>query len=333
MRSSPASETVACAALAQVYKTTSVRITQHIQAQIDQSAAAEIFRLQYVPDAREAAIRPDEDGDPTGDAPHSPVPGLVHRYPDRVLLMPTQKCAVYCRFCFRKSRVGPGHDDADLDAAFTYIEQHSEIREVILTGGDPLILSPRRLKTLLDRLDTVPHLQFLRIHSRVPVADPPRVTDELCRVLQTQKPLYLSVHINHAAELTGEAQAVLKRLHDCGVVLLSQTVLLRGVNDTADALESLFTTLTAHRVRPYYLHHLDRAPGTAHFRVPLEEGQKLYAALRGRISGLCIPHYVLDIPGGHGKVPVGVCAAHREEEGYRLEDRFGDRHLYVEKDE
>lgn len=287
---------------------------------------------QYLPSTAELSVTPEESLDPIGDETHSPVPGIVHRYPDRVLLMPVRVCAVYCRFCFRREHVGPGQaqlSPGELESALDYIRSNSGIWEVILSGGDPLVLSPRRLKAILDELHTIPHVRVIRIHSRVPVADPVRVTDELCAVLATDKPLYLSVHVNHVDEITPEAETVLRALHQAGCVLLSQSVLLRGVNDSVEALENLFRRLVELRVKPYYLHHPDLAAGTEHFRLPLEEGQALAGALRGRLSGIAIPSYMLDIPGGYGKVPVGPNHVCVQSDGRAvLTDPRGNAHVY-----
>ena len=260
---------------------------------------------QFVPDPAELASLPHERADPIGDEAHSPLPGLVHRYPDRVLLKPVLVCPVYCRFCFRREHVGPGGGAmtaAQVDAAIAYIAQRPAIREVILTGGDPLMLSPRRLDDLLARLRAIPHLELLRLHSRVPVADPARITPDL---LDRLGPVWLVVHANHAREFTPGSAAALDRLHRAGASLLGQSVLLRGVNDSAEALEALFRAMLRAQVKPYYLHQLDPAPGTARFHVPIEEGRRLLAELRGRVTGLAWPTYVLDIEGGHGKVPIG----------------------------
>ena len=285
-----------------------VRVTPHIEKLIAAQGADSAIGKQYLPDERELISTPDESADPTGDLPYTPVPGIVHRHKDRVLLKPLHACAVYCRFCFRREMVGPGKDvldEAGLDAAFAYIENHKEIWEVILTGGDPLLLSPRRVAVLLERLEKIEHVRVIRIHSRVPVADPERINDDLSKTLDIKKPLYVIVHINHADEITPEVEEAWARLRRAGCTLLSQSVLLAGINDDADILERLFRRLVELRVKPYYLHHPDRAPGTAHFRLPFARGQELMNDLRGRVSGMALPTYVLDIPGGAGKVPVG----------------------------
>jgi len=263
---------------------------------------------QFIPHPDELLTLSHESPDPIGDDRLSPVPGIVHRYADRALLKPLLICPTYCRFCFRREHVGPGGGlltDAELEAAYAWLRAHPAIREVILTGGDPLMLSPRRLGAILAALNAIPHLELLRIHTRVPTADPARVTLELAASLASTVPLWMVVHVNHADEITPDARTALDRIRAQGVPLLSQSVLLRGVNDNADALEALFRGLLRARVKPYYLHQLDPAPGTARFAVPLAEGQALLRALRGRLTGLAWPTYVVDIPGGHGKVPVG----------------------------
>jgi len=264
--------------------------------------------LQFIPYPAELLLAPNEDPDPIGDDALSPVPGIVHRYPDRALLKPLLICPVYCRFCFRREHVGPTGGlltDAQLEAAYAWLRARPAIREVILTGGDPLMLSPRRLTAILAALSAIPQIELLRIHTRVPVADPARITPALAAALETETPLWMVIHANHAREFTPNAQAALRRITAAGVPLLGQSVLLRGVNDSPDALEALFRAMLRARVKPYYLHQLDPAPGTARFRVPIPEGQTILKALRGRVTGLAWPTYVLDIPGGHGKVPIG----------------------------
>ena len=264
--------------------------------------------LQVIPQARELEVAAHEQSDPIGDDAFSPVPGIVHRYPDRALLKPLLICPLYCRFCFRREHVGPDGgllDEAALQRALDWLAAHPAVTEVILTGGDPLMLSPRRLGAILAALDAMPHLQTIRIHSRVPMADPGRITAALLDTLETTKPLWLVVHANHAREFSEAALAAMRQIQRRGVPVLGQSVLLRGVNDSAAALEALFRAMLAARVKPYYLHQLDPAPGTAHFHVPIAEGRRLMAELRGRVTGLAWPTYVLDIPGGHGKVPIG----------------------------
>lgn len=287
---------------------------------------------QFIPDKRELTIRPEELADPIGDHAHSPVPGLTHRYPDRAILHVTQTCDVYCRFCFRREAVGaagPLPPD-QMGAALEYIAATPALREIILTGGDPLTLSPRRLAEVLARLDAIPHLEVIRIHSRVPVVAPERIADIL-PVLTRRAALYLVIHTNHADELTDEGRAAITALSGAGVALLSQTVLLRGINDDAETLARLFRALTALRVTPYYLHHCDLARGTSHFRTTIDEGLALIAALRGHLSGVAIPRYVLDLPGGYGKVPLDSDAVTRDGPGrWKIRDWQGRVHDYCD---
>ncbi|HEY4172360.1 MAG TPA: lysine-2,3-aminomutase-like protein [Rhodopila sp.] len=263
---------------------------------------------QFIPDFSELTTADFERADPIGDDALSPVKGVVHRYPDRALLKPLLICPVYCRFCFRREHVGPDGGvltEAELETAFAWFAAHPAVTEVILTGGDPLMLSPRRLGGIIARLSAMPHIQTIRIHSRVPVADPDRLTDDLAAAMETDRSLWLVVHANHAREFTPAAAAALRRVRTLGIPVLGQSVLLRGVNNSSEALEALFRAMIAARVKPYYLHQLDPAPGTARFHVPIEEGRALLETLRGRVTGLAWPTYVLDIPGGFGKVPIG----------------------------
>jgi len=303
-----AADAAADPVLAEVAARYAIAITPDVRDTIDRADPADPVARQYVPDARERETHDDENADPIGDDAHSPVKGIVHRYKDRALLKPTHACAVYCRFCFRREMVGPGGaalDAAETQAALAYIRATPAIREVILTGGDPLVLSPRRLHELLSALAAIGHVDWLRIHARVPVADPARVTDALVAALKQPKAVWLAVHANHANEFSAAAIAACAKLADAGIPLIGQTVLLKGVNDTPEALEALFRTMTKHRIKPYYLHHADKAPGTAHLRTDLATGQSLMRYLRANLSGLAQPVYVLDIPGGAGKVPVG----------------------------
>jgi lysine 2,3-aminomutase len=291
---------------------------------------------QYMPDMREEIISPDEHADPIGDDAHSPVEGIVHRYPDRALLKITDTCSVYCRFCFRKEMVGKGDgmlSESDIDAAVSYIRNDQNIREVILTGGDPLTLSNRRLSELFATLETIPHLDIIRIHTRAPIVQPDRVDEGLTALFASvRKALYVVLHVNHRQEIDETIERALYRLSRSGVVLLSQSVLLKGVNDNASVLEALFRKLLANRVKPYYLHHPDLAPGTGHFRVSIKEGQDIMKALRGKVTGLAYPTYVLDLPGGYGKMPLTPNYLEELTGGtYRIEDYKGDKHLYPPK--
>ncbi len=295
------------ASLDEVGRRYAVAVPPAFQALIE--APGDPIALQVVPDRSELITARGERADPVGDDAFSPIKGIVHRYPDRALLKPLLACPVYCRFCFRREHVGPDGGvltDAELDTAYAWLHARPAIREVILTGGDPLMLSPRRLAAILGALAAIPHVQLLRIHTRVPTATPERVTASLTEALAApDKPVWLVLHANHERELTDAARAALGRLRRAGVPLLGQSVLLRGVNDSAPALEALFRAMLTAGVKPYYLHQLDPAPGTSRFHVPIEEGRRLLAQLRGRITGLAWPTYVLDIPGGHGKVPLG----------------------------
>src|SRR5215216_2894765 len=285
-------------------------VTPDIAALIDPNNPDDPIARQFVPSLEELVEQPGESADPIGDGAHSPVPGIVHRYPDRVLFKLVHVCAVYCRFCFRREMVGPGKATALSEAvyreALDYIREHTEIWEVILTGGDPLMLSPRRLSEIMADIAAIDHVKIVRIHTRVPVAAPARIDGEMVKALQADGvTTWIAVHANHARELSDEARAACARLADAGIPLVSQTVLLRGVNDDAKVLEGLMRAFVESRIKPYYLHHGDLAPGTSHLRTTIEHGQDLMRTLRGRVSGLCQPDYVLDIPGGHGKSPVG----------------------------
>ena len=320
-------------ALKEVADRYAIAITPEMAAIIEKHGMDSPVARQFLPDARELTIAPGETADPISDRAYTPVEGVVHRYPDRVLLKAVHVCPVYCRFCFRREMVGPAGDGLlaaeKLDQALAYIGSHPEIWEVILTGGDPLVLSPRRLARLIDPLREMPHVKVLRIHSRVPLVDPGRIDAGLVEVLKSSgKTVYVALHANHADEFTAEGRAAVARLVDAGVSMVSQSVLLRGVNDDADVLATLMRTFVENRIKPYYLHHPDLAPGTGHFRVTVEEGQTLVASLRGRLSGLCQPHYVLDIPGGHGKAYVNAAEYAEGENGLSLKDYKGNLHSY-----
>jgi len=313
-----------------------VSLSPDIAALINPNDPHDPIARQFVPDAAELEAREGETADPIGDDAHAPVEGIVHRYPDRVLLKLVHVCPVYCRFCFRREMVGPGRRQslsrAALEAALGYIRADPEIWEVILTGGDPLILSPRRLREVVRALGAIEHVKIIRVHTRVPVAAPDKISAELVRALRVKgKSTYVVLHANHPRELTEKARAACARIVDAGIPMLSQSVLLRGVNDDAESLGALMRAFVENRIKPYYLHHGDLAPGTAHLRTGIDEGQALIRALHGRLSGLCQPTYVLDIPGGHGKSPVGPGYLERAAEGaagYTIEDFKGGRHVY-----
>jgi lysine 2,3-aminomutase len=294
------------AALDRVADRYAIAITPAIQRLIE--TQDDPIARQFVPDPAELLTAPHETADPIGDDALSPVKGIVHRYADRALLKPLLICPVYCRFCFRREHVGPDGGlltEAELNTALDWVSAHPAIREVILTGGDPLMLSPRRLGAIVAAVGAIPHVEIIRIHTRVPTTAPDILTPALAAALETDKAMWLVLHANHAREFTAEARQAVRRIQQMGVPVLGQSVLLRGVNDSEAALEALFRAMIGARVKPYYLHQLDAAPGTARFHVPVAEGQRLLAGLRGRVSGLAWPTYVLDIPGGHGKVPVG----------------------------
>jgi len=327
-----------------------IAVTPDIAGLIDTENPDDPIARQFIPNALELVNEPGERADPIGDDAHSPVAGIVHRYPDRVLFKLVHVCAVYCRFCFRREMVGPGKATALSDTAYRdaldYIRRHTEIWEVILTGGDPLMLSPRRLAEIMVDLAAIDHIKIIRIHTRVPVAAPSRINGEMVGALRVAGATsWVAVHANHPRELTAAARAACAQLTDAGIPLVSQSVLLRGVNDHASALEDLMRAFVECRIKPYYLHHGDLAPGTAHLRTTLERGQELMRALRGRVSGLCQPDYVLDIPGGAGKSPVGpgyllpqnsVAGQRDAQDGreaqdetrYRVTDYCGEVHLY-----
>ncbi|MEO8651148.1 MAG: lysine-2,3-aminomutase-like protein [Hyphomicrobiaceae bacterium] len=320
-------------AAAEVAARYAVAVTPAMASLIDCDDPADPIARQFIPDARELDSRPEELADPIGDDIHSPVPGIVHRYPDRVLLKATHACPVYCRFCFRREMVGPGGEQAlsgvRLDAAIAYVSANDAIREVIVTGGDPLVLAPRRIAEITRRLVEIAHLDVIRWHSRVPVVAPERITPALIDALRAPgKAVWIAIHANHVRELTDAARAAIARLIAGGFPLVGQTVLLKGVNDDAETLAELFRALVALRVKPYYLHHADLAPGTAHFRTTIAEGQAIMRALRGRVSGLALPTYVLDVPGGFGKVPVGPDYVSGAGDAAMIEDVTGGRHSY-----
>jgi len=260
---------------------------------------------QYVPDLQELEVH---DGmvDSLAEDAHSPVPNITHRYPDRALFLVSPVCASYCRFCTRRRKVGDPEKIplSQLESAFRYLEQHSEIRDVIMSGGDPLLLSDRRIEELCKRLRSIPHLEIIRIGSRIPCHLPERITPELCDILEKYHPLYINTHFNHPDELTPAAVRALGMLADAGVPLGCQTVLLKGVNDDAAVMKRLMQKLLTARVRPYYIYMCDQVAGAEHFRTTVEKGLEIIKALRGWTSGLAVPHFVIDAPGGGGKIPL-----------------------------
>ena len=265
------------------------------------------IRRQVIPRIEETWDHQEEMADPCGEDSHMPVPGLVHRYPDRVLFLVTDRCASYCRYCTR-SRVVSGAGEQELhtefEAAYRYLESHPEIRDVLLSGGDALLLSDNRLEAMLKRLRSIPHIEFIRIGSRVPIVLPQRITPELCRMLARYHPLWMSVPRNHPRELTSQVKAALERLADHGVPLGNQSVLLRGVNDDPVVYKTLVQKLLRCRVRPYYLYQCDLIKGSSHLRTSVAKGIEIIEQLRGHTTGYAVPQFVIDAPGGGGKVPI-----------------------------
>jgi len=289
---------------------------------------------QFLPDEAELVTRPEERADPTGDAAHSPVPGIVHRHLDRVLFKVVAACPVYCRFCFRRETIGPQQENAlsaeAFEAAIAYIAAHPQIWEVILTGGDPFILSARRVQEITQRLAEIAHVKIVRWHTRVPVVDPSRITDDFAAALIAPGVTsWVALHANHPREFSPAARRAIARLIDAGIPLVSQSVLLKGVNDDVETLDALMRAFVENRIKPYYLHHPDLAPGTSHFRVSIARGQQLFHELRTRLSGMALPNYVIDIPGGHAKV--SLLSSDVEELGpgrYRIRDHAEEWHRY-----
>ncbi len=327
-------------ALAPVAERYAVAVTPALVGLIDPKDDDDPIARQFVPSLEELETSPEEITDPIGDDRHSPLRGIVHRYSDRVLLKLTHICPVYCRFCFRRETIGSSNGtsltQSDLDAALNYIEDHSEIWEVILTGGDPLVLSPRKLHEIAQRLASIEHVKIIRWHTRMPIARPDAITEELVVALKVAgKTNYVVLHTNHPRELTMEVRTACSKMIDAGIPMLSQSVLLRGVNNDVDTLEALMRALVETGVKPYYLHHADLAPATAHFRTEIVEGQQLMRELHARASGLCLPTYVLDIPGGFAKAKLELCDVALPSNGeppgtqtHLIRDAEGELHPY-----
>jgi len=316
-----------------VAKKYAVAVSPTLEALIDPTDPDDPIARQFLPNIAELIETAEERFDPIGDAAHEPIKGLVHRHSDRVLFKAVSRCPVYCRFCFRREMVGPGKTPPlmpdDMDRAFAYIRAHEEIEEVILTGGDPFILSVRRAEEITSRLAAIPHVKIIRWHTRVPMVDPERVNDDFIAALMAPGATsWVAIHANHAREFSPTARVALARLVDAGIPLVSQSVLLKGVNDNVEALAELMRAFLANRVKPYYLHHPDLARGTSHFRISIEEGLALMRALRARLSGLAQPTYVLDIPGGFGKVPLDSHNVEKTAAGHRIRDFAGEWHQY-----
>jgi lysine 2,3-aminomutase len=319
--------------LALVAEKYAVAVSPTLEALIDPTDPNDPIARQFLPDIAELIETAEERFDPIGDGAHELVKGLVHRHPDRVLFKAVSRCPVYCRFCFRREMVGPGKAPAltpeDIDRVFAYIQAHGEIEEVILTGGDPFVLSTRRVEEITSRLAAISHVKIIRWHTRVPMVDPERVSDDfIAALLAPGATSWVAIHANHAREFSPAARAALARLVDAGIPLVSQSVLLKGVNDNVETLAELMRAFLANRIKPYYLHHPDLARGTSHFRTGIEEGLSLMRELRARLSGLAQPTYVLDIPGGFGKVPLDSHNVEKTVTGHRIRDFAGAWHDY-----
>jgi lysine 2,3-aminomutase len=324
------------ARLEQVAARYAVAITPAMADLIDPSDPNDPIARQFMPDPTELVARPEERADPIGDDAFSPLEGIVHRHPDRVLLKLVHACPVYCRFCFRREMVGPRGRPAlsarKREAAYLYIGAHREIWEVILTGGDPLVLPPKSLHAVVRALAAIDHVKIIRFHTRVPTVAPERITADMVGALKASgTATYVALHANHPRELSPAARAACGRIVDAGIPMLSQSVLLRGVNDDIETLTELMRAFVECRIKPYYLHHADLATGTSHLRTSIEQGQELMRQLRSRVSGSCLPDYMLDIPGGAGKVPIGpsyISAAPAGAGVHYVRAHDGDVHAY-----
>ncbi len=286
----------------------SVGVTPYVLSKMDRNNANCPIRKQFIPSGKEQYVSSMELDDPCNEDSHSPVPGIVHRYPDRVLFLVTNVCSVYCRYCTRSRLVGSScslkFNNEMFENALEYIKSNSNIRDVLISGGDPLLLSDERLEKILSSLREIKHVELIRIGTRMPITVPQRITDKLCNILKKYHPLFISLHINHPAELTEEVKIALAKLSDAGVPLGSQTVLLNGVNDSSEVMKNLVHKLLSFRVRPYYLYQCDLVKGTSHLRTSIAKGMEVMRKLRGFTSGYAIPTYVIDAPGGGGKIPI-----------------------------
>ena len=282
-------------------------VTPYYMSLLGANDAQQPLRRTVIPTTDEFLRTAGEADDPLGEDGHSPVPGLVHRYPDRVLLLPLDFCSTYCRYCTRSRVVGHGEilpNERRLEAIFHYLENATQVRDVLISGGDPLALSDDKLDWILSRLRSIPHIEFVRIGTKMPAVLPQRITGDLVRVLRKYHPLWMSVHFLHPEECTVESKQACERLADAGIPLGSQTVLLRGVNDDVETMKDLVHRLLKMRVRPYYLYQCDPISGSAHFRTPVSKGLEIIQGLRGHTTGYAVPTYVIDAPGGGGKVPL-----------------------------
>jgi lysine 2,3-aminomutase len=319
--------------LSEVGRRYAVAVSPTLMALANLADANDPITRQFLPSLAELDIRPEEMADPIGDGAHSPVAGLVHRHSDRVLFKVVSACPVYCRFCFRREMIGPGKDHGlskqAFQSALSYISAHPEIWEVILTGGDPFILSPRRMTEISEALAAIAHVKVIRWHTRVPVTDPGRIDQDLIAALKTAgATTFVAIHANHPREFSAEARDAIARMAQGAIPLVSQSVLLKGVNDDVETLAALMRGFVENRIKPYYLHHPDLAPGTSHFRLSISEGLALVKQLRASLSGLAMPTYMLDIPGGYGKVPLESDNVEKTADGYLIRDCRGEWHSY-----
>lgn len=316
-----------------IVKKFSFSVTEHVLSLMDREDKDDPIAKQFLPTENELTVLNSEKKDPIGDFFHTKVKGIIHRYPDRVLLTPVHVCPVYCRFCFRREKVGDASETMspdELDIAINYIQSNDGIWEVILTGGDPLILKPSMLGFIIRKLAAISHVEVIRIHTRVPVVSPDKINDVLLEALKITKPVYVVLHANHPKEFNEKSIEACAKIIDKGLPMLSQTVLLKDINDDIETLSALMRCFVKHRIKPYYLHQGDLAEGTSHFRTTIDKGQTLMKQLRGRYSGLCQPTYILDIPGGHGKIPIGpnYCLSENHEL-YTFVDYMGESHDYL----
>ncbi|MEB3207233.1 MAG: KamA family radical SAM protein [Vampirovibrionales bacterium] len=309
-------------------------VTPYYLSLVNPTDPNDAIRKTIVPRLAEFTTTAEEMVDPCGEDGNMVVPGLVHRYPDRVLLLVNETCSVYCRYCTRSRLVGSGEHEVDLEAAYAYLEAHVEIHDVLISGGDPLVMSDEKLEAIIARLKQIPHIDLVRIGSKIPVVMPQRITDKFVAMLKRYAPMYMSIHFLHPDEITPEVESACNKLADAGVMTFSQTVLLKGVNDSVETLKQLMRKIVNLRVRPYYLYQCDPVQGTAHFRTPVQTGIDLMAKLRGHLSGYCIPTFVIDAPGGGGKIPVGpqyVLPADDQQPGVTHMQNFnGQRYRYVD---
>ncbi len=282
-------------------------ITPYYLSKIDMGEENDPIRAQAIPRFAETQISKNDMEDPLHEDIDSPVPGITHRYPDRVLFLVTDQCSMYCRHCTRRRKAGetdkPAPDE-QIEKSIEYVKNHPEVRDVLLSGGDPLTLSNERLDNIISRLYEIDHVEIIRIGSRVPVVLPQRITDDLIEVLKKYPPIWFNTHFNHPQEFTKESKEALRKLADAGIVLGNQTVLLKGINDNVDVMKKLMHKLVENRVRPYYIYQCDLSQGISHFRTPVSRGIEIIESLRGHTSGLCVPTFVVDAPGGGGKIPV-----------------------------